>query len=35
METQKIKNLLNDSNSEDSKFTTKTVVCHRQSNNKR
>ena len=35
METQKIINLLNDSSNEESKFATKKVVCHRQSNNKR
>ena len=35
METQKIKILLNDSRNEESKFATKKVVCHGQSNCKR
>ena len=35
METQKIIHLLNDSSNEKSKFATKKVVCHRQSNSKR
>ena len=35
MEAKKIMNLLNDSRNEESKLTTKKIVCYRHSNSKR